>query len=55
VTVALRAAGVDAKHVGDTEARLNIQIGKEQGFSVKGHFSNSGKIRLINTIGNSDP
>jgi hypothetical protein len=48
----LRAAGIDAKDVGVQERRVDIEI-PGGGFSVKGHFSGSGDIRLINVLGTS--
>ncbi|GBC90816.1 hypothetical protein HRbin14_01571 [bacterium HR14] len=54
LVAALRAAGVDAQHVGVEEERIDIKLEKG-GFSVKGHFSRSGgAIRLINTLGESE-
>ncbi len=53
VTALLRACGVDARDVGTSDEHIDIQLGEGGGFSVKGHFSQSGDIRLINTLGAS--
>lgn len=53
MVAALRAAGIDAIDVGTQEERLDIRI-SDGGFSVKGHFSGSGNIRLINVLGESE-
>jgi hypothetical protein len=53
MVAALRAAGIDATDVGAQEERLDIRI-PNGGFSVKGHFSGSGNIRLINVQGASE-
>ncbi len=53
ITAALRAAQVDATEVGADEERLDIRI-PQGGFSVKGHFSKGGDIRLINVLGKSE-
>jgi hypothetical protein len=52
LTAALRAAGVAAEDVGISEERIDIRI-PNGGFSVKGHFSSTGNIRLINVLGDS--
>jgi hypothetical protein len=52
LTAALRAAGIDAEDVGISEERIDIRI-PSGGFSVKGHFSGAGSIRLINVLGDS--
>lgn len=52
LTAALRAAGVAAEDVGISEERIDIRI-PNGGFSVKGHFSGTGNIRLINVLGDS--
>lgn len=52
MVAALRAAGIDAIDVGAQEARLDVHI-PGGGFSVKGHFSGSGSVRLINVLGDS--
>ncbi|GBC93764.1 hypothetical protein HRbin15_02266 [bacterium HR15] len=52
LVTALRAAGVQAQDVGMTEQRIDIKI-PQGGFSVKGHFSSAGDIRLINVLGAS--
>jgi len=52
LTAALRAAGVKAEDVGTFEQRIDIKI-PDGGFSVKGHFSRTGNIRLINVLGDS--
>lgn len=52
LTAALRAVSIDAQDVGIQEKRLDIRI-PEGGFSVKGHFTLQGDIRLINTLGES--
>lgn len=49
----LRASGIDAQDVGGKETRIDIRI-PDGGFSVKGHFSNSGDVRLINVLGDSE-
>lgn len=53
MVAALRAAGVDATDVGAQEERLDVRI-PDGGFSVKGHFSGSGNVRLINVLGDSE-
>lgn len=53
MVAALRAAGIDATDVGAQEERLDIRI-PNGGFSIKGHFSGSGNIRLINVLGDSE-
>lgn len=50
---ALRASGIEARDVGAEETRIDIRI-PTGGFSVKGHFSNSGDVRLINVLGDSE-
>jgi hypothetical protein len=52
LTAALRAVGIDAADVGISEERIDIRI-PSGGFSVKGHFSGAGNIRLINVLGDS--
>jgi hypothetical protein len=48
----LRAAGIEAADVGISEQRADIVIPQGR-FSVKGHFSGTGNIRLINVLGES--
>jgi len=52
LTATLRAAGIPAEDVGIREERIDIRI-PGGGFSVKGHFSGVGNIRLINVLGDS--
>ncbi len=53
VTALLRACGVDSRDVGTTDARVDILLAEGGGFSIKGHFSQSRDIRLINTLSSS--
>ncbi len=53
LTALLLACGIDAEDVGTTDERVDIRIRGNGGFSVKGHFSRTGDIRLINTLGTS--
>jgi len=48
----LRAARIEAADVGISEQRADIVIPQGR-FSVKGHFSGTGNIRLINVLGES--
>lgn len=52
LVAAFKAAGVEASDVGASELRIDIRI-PNGGFSVKGHFSGGGDIRLINVLGES--
>lgn len=51
VGTAMRAVGIDARNVGKYNPRIDISVPGAEGFSVKGGFTGTGDIRLINVLG----